>query len=309
MHILLLTTCDLGSSRQEELTRLTRSLCFTALASQHEISQLLLMQRALPEDIAALADEHLPFTRTCLSIPTRVSLAGARNAMLRLAQAQGLLQSADWVAFPDDDAWYPPGLVDEVSDVFQSHPGVSMVTCRYGNEPISSLMRVGFMLESRPDALVRVLSSNTLFVRRSAVEAVGVYFDERLGLGAPINGGEDLDYGLRVLAQGGRVALDPSRRVGHRDAMTWTRSAYYEGSLCALARAATTSAQLRPSYRRKLWVGMALVLCGELSVFRMWSALRLARTFVRRPHAVQVDAEVVTRIERSHNHWPEATVT
>ncbi len=296
MKILLLTTCDLLSPRQDELTRLTRSLRFTAMVSPHEISHVLLMQRARPEDMAALADAPLPFTRICLSTPTRLSLASARNAMLRVAQAQGLLQTADWVAFPDDDAWYPPGLVDEVSRVFDEHHAVSLVTCRYGTAPTSSLIHVGFMLESRPEALVRVLSSNTLFVRRSAVEAVGVYFDERLGLGAAINGGEDLDYGLRVLAQGGLVALDPARRVGHRDAMTWVRSTYFEGSLCALARAAALSVRLRRSYWRKLLVGAVLVARGELPLGRLWSALRLSRAFGRQPHAVQADGGVVSRI-------------
>lgn len=306
MRILLLTTCDLLSPRQDELTRLTRSLRFTALVSQHEISHVLLMQRAMPPDIVALAEEPLPFTRICLSTPTRLSLASARNAMLRMAQAQGLLQTADWVAFPDDDAWYPPGLVDEVSGVFEGHPVVSLVTCRYGTEPTASLMHVGFVLESRPAELVRVLSSNTLFVRRSAVEAVGVYFDERLGLGAAINGGEDLDYGLRVMAQGGLVALDPARRVGHRDAMTWVRSTYFEGSLCALARAAALSGRLRPSYWRKLLVGTVLVVRGELPLGRLWSALRHARAFGRQPHAVQADGSVTSRVERARPREPMA---
>lgn len=294
MHILLFTTCDLLSPRQDELARLTRSLSFTALSSPHHITHILLVQRAQARDMLPLVAEALPFQRICLSAPTRLSLAVARNTMLRAAKAQGLLQRADWVAFPDDDAWYPPGLVDEVSAVFEGHPGVSMVTCRYGTQPQNASSGAGFLLENNAAALVRVLSSNTLFVRRSAVQAVGLYFDERLGLGAPINGGEDLDYALRVMAQGGCVAFDPGRRVGHRDAVTWTRGTYYEGSLCALARASALSARLRLPYWRKLLVGSALVARGELPLSRLWSALRHARAFGRQPHRIQADGVAPT---------------
>ena len=299
MHILLLTTCDLLSPRQDELARLTRSLSFTALASPHQITHILLVQRAQAQDMAPMAAEALPFHRICLFAPTRLSLAVARNAMLGTAQAQGLLRSADWVAFPDDDAWYPPGLVDEVSTVFEQHPGVSMVTCRYGAQPQNAVTGAGFLLENNAAALVRVLSSNTLFVRRSAVEAVGLYFDERLGLGATINGGEDLDYALRVMAQGGCVAFDPGRRVGHRDAVIWTRSTYFEGSLCALARAAALSARLRPPYWRKLLVGSALVARGELPLGRLWAALRQARSFGRQPRQVQAHGAALARVQRA----------
>ena len=45
--------------------------------------------------------EALPFQRICLSAPTRLSLAVARNTMLRAAKAQALISGRDYVA-PDD---------------------------------------------------------------------------------------------------------------------------------------------------------------------------------------------------------------
>ena len=58
--------------------------------------------------------------------------------------------------------------------------------------------------------------SFTIFLRRALVERVGD-FDERLGLGSPEPwaSGEEIDYLIRAVRAGARIAYDPSLVVRH----------------------------------------------------------------------------------------------
>ncbi len=60
--------------------------------------------------------------------------------------------------------------------------------------------------------------SFTIFLRRETVAAVGE-FDEQLGLGSgkPWSSGEEIDYLVRAVRSGARIAYDPSVTVTHRD--------------------------------------------------------------------------------------------
>jgi GT2 family glycosyltransferase len=49
---------------------------------------------------------------------------------------------------------------------------------------------------------------------RTAIEAIGLY-DERLGVGTPLPGGEDNDWGYRLLRSGWRIVYRPSPVVEH----------------------------------------------------------------------------------------------
>src|ERR1700742_2152768 len=51
-------------------------------------------------------------------------LSRARNAGLAFA-------TGDIIAFPDDDCWYPNGLLKRVVSVFASHPSVEGLTGRW----------------------------------------------------------------------------------------------------------------------------------------------------------------------------------
>jgi hypothetical protein len=59
-------------------------------------------------------------------------------------------------------------------------------------------------------------SSATIFLRREIVERVGG-FDERLGLGSgePWCSGEEIDYLVRALRLGARIAYDPGLTIVH----------------------------------------------------------------------------------------------
>ena len=140
-------------------------------------------------------------------------LSRARNVGLEHARG-------DVVGFPDDDCWYPPGLLAWVARFLSEHPDYAGVTGRSvhesGSSPMIRFDREAGLLSKWN--VWRRAGSYTMFFRSSLVRAVGP-FDETLGLGAgtPWEGGEDIDYPLRALAAGFQIYYHPGLHVFHPD--------------------------------------------------------------------------------------------
>jgi hypothetical protein len=272
---LLLTTCDAAGPRFEMFLRLAATVAAACRAGLR-VHHYLLLQRA--DQFQGQLPPHTEgYVLQVLRTPQRHSLSRARNILLRRADTDGALGRAAWVAFPDDDAWYPDGLLHNVNAFFQAHSGVELLACRYGTDAqtVPATDFAALFQPAIPDRdFVLALSSNTLLLRASAVIATG-YFDERLGLGAAIMGGEDLDYALRCFTRHPEAARQSSHiLIGHRDGNDDCRARYYPGSLFALARSARHSRGLRRQMLRKLVVGAALVLRGELSLQGLAASVR-----------------------------------
>jgi glycosyltransferase involved in cell wall biosynthesis len=146
-----------------------------------------------------------------LRLRSRRGLSRARN--LGLAQIAG-----DVVAFPDDDCWYPPHLLEDVVQVLATHPDWAGLTVR----AVDGRGRSSSMLWDRSAGPVgrfnvwRRAISFGIFLRSSAVEAAG-RFEEDLGQGSGTRrgSGEESDYLLRVIESGLRVHYEPSLHVCH----------------------------------------------------------------------------------------------
>ena len=123
-------------------------------------------------------------------------LSKARNVALPQLRA-------DVVAFPDDDCVYPDDLLERVAA--RLTPDLDGVT---GREP---WWPAGSAMLTRDNLWNRAISF-TIFLRRHVVERVGP-FDEALGL--PASSGEEIDYLIRALDAGARIAYDPSLVVLH----------------------------------------------------------------------------------------------
>jgi len=159
-----------------------------------------------------------------------VGLSRARNVGLRHV-------TADVVAFPDDDCWYPPELLERVTRFLLDHPELGGVHGRAVDEherPSGGreILRPGEL--TRYNVWARV-GSAMLFVRKHVVDAAGP-FDEMLGIGSPgpWGGAEDLDFVLRCLGSGSRLYYDPNLLVYHpprRERSSWPdpRDAYRYG--------------------------------------------------------------------------------
>ncbi|MDP9225567.1 MAG: glycosyltransferase [Actinomycetota bacterium] len=203
------TTIDLvlaTVARTEELVRF-----FDSLESQSHRSFRLIAVDQNPDE--RLLPVFAPYegALTIVRETSSLGLSRARNVGLRALEA-------DVVAFPDDDCWYPPGLLRNVVDLLDGRPELDGVAGR----TIDPTGRSSFMLwAKRAEPITRAnvwrtAVAVTLFLRRRVVESVGL-FDETLGVGSgtPWGSGEETDYVLRALDHGFSLVYEPDVCVYH----------------------------------------------------------------------------------------------
>ena len=153
-------------------------------------------------------------------------LAGREIDVLHLRSERGLSRArnvglehveADVVAFPDDDCVYPPDLLDRVAARLKTEPSLGGLTgravSRDGSSTPSWKQDAAVLTD---DNLWNRAISYTIFLRRRVVEQVG-RFDEELGLGSgnPWSSGEEIEYLVRAVRLGARIAYDPALTVAH----------------------------------------------------------------------------------------------
>ncbi len=266
MRFLLLTTTDLAGGRNVVLARMLASVA----AQGADVSLRLLAQNCHAQALARLKTRLPPFVQAD-GIASRVSLSSARNRLLRSLHARDL--TADTIiGFPDDDCWYPEGFLPRLAAFFADHPAADLFVCGYGSHPIGFDADVNIR---RASALrvVRTVMSSSMFLRgtnRAAAEA----FDERLGLGAPFNGGEDTDFAIRAFLHGRDAYVTSLPLVGHPDTDLRTLGKYYRGTALALAKHAKRRPALLIEFLRKLLVGVVLLGRGEIGLRDFAPSLR-----------------------------------
>lgn len=190
--------------RIAELERL-----FDSLDAQTERGFRVLLVDQNPDDRLAPALERAR-SFELVRLRSERGLSRARNAALDRIQA-------DLVAFPDDDCTYEPGLLAAVARRFADDPERDGLVGRAVNEDGSSSPSWSATpaLLTRDNLWNRAISY-TIFLRARIVERVG-RFDETLGLGS--NGrrgsGEEIEYLVRALGGGARIAYDPQLVVTH----------------------------------------------------------------------------------------------
>jgi glycosyltransferase involved in cell wall biosynthesis len=161
-------------------------------------------------------DRLLPVIRrhpglSILHLHSEPGLSRARNVGLRAARG-------DIVAIPDDDAWYPDHLVQQITDRFRSHPEFGILNTVKRNEK-NELVGPRWpptARRCRREDLLDCAISSALFFRRSVCQVVGG-FNEQIGVGADSNyqSGEETDYVLRADRLGFQVWYEPSLTVHH----------------------------------------------------------------------------------------------
>jgi glycosyltransferase involved in cell wall biosynthesis len=142
------------------------------------------------------------------------SLSLARN--VGLARASGEI-----VAFPDDDCWYPAGLLPQVENWFRNNPEYDILAVGANDELGLPSGNRWFQdqCDIRPINVLRTTFSNSLFLRRKAF-AESVRFDESL------SASEETDYILNLMKAGHRARFDRTLHIGHprRDMLSGTVS-------------------------------------------------------------------------------------
>jgi GT2 family glycosyltransferase len=170
--------------------------------------RLLVVDQNEDERLAAVLADYPSLN--CERIRAERGLSRARNAALAHL-------GAEIVAFPDDDCAYPDDLLERVRDRLAGAPelgGLNGRSADWDGYSSPSWRRDPALLT--PTNLWNRSVSFAIFLRRSVIEQVG-RFDERLGLGSdgPWSSGEEIDYLIRAVAVGVRIAYDPDLIVFH----------------------------------------------------------------------------------------------
>jgi len=175
----------------------------------HRNFELLIVDQNPDERLADLITQYRKHycIRRYRSAP---GLSRARNVGLRYA-------TGDVIAFPDDDCWYPDGLLSYVATRLQAQPSLDGLTGRF----VDGAGRAEGRWLPHSQTLNRFnvwrgAISFSIFLRRPLVERIGG-FDEALGVGAgtPWGAGEETDFLLRGMKEGGRIDFDRDLVLHH----------------------------------------------------------------------------------------------
>ncbi|KQQ80721.1 glycosyltransferase family A protein [Aureimonas sp. Leaf324] len=273
MIVNLFSTANLSSGRSDALSRMIASVSAAARARPDiELRLMILLQCCAtpPGDLVPAEDAGLV---TLLAVPGLVSLSAARNTLLVEGRRLGWMAGDEVVAFPDDDCWYPDGVLGHIHDAFARQPDLDFWFCDYASAPVP--VNGALERDASVQDVLRRASSNTMVFRSVIVRENGG-FDPELGVGARLNGSEDTDYALRALASCRRTRFMPLASIGHRDRNTAIRAKYYPSGLLVIARHSGRIPALRGAFLRKLAVGSALTARGELKPQVFLAAVRAA---------------------------------
>jgi glycosyltransferase involved in cell wall biosynthesis len=173
------------------------------VVDQNDDERVVPILEALPGDLSVL---HLRLKEK--------NVSAARNAGMNAA-------SGEIIAFPDDDCWYPPNLLNRVDAWFRENPGYAVLAVgalddtgvASGNRWIQDACDIG------PLNVLRTTFCSSLFVSDLARSRL-VQFDPKL------NRGEETDFILRLLATGLRGRFDRGLHIHHprRDMLSGTVS-------------------------------------------------------------------------------------
>jgi glycosyltransferase involved in cell wall biosynthesis len=174
------------------------------------------------------------------TIPQSIGVTRLRVAERNVSRARNLGMDAakgKVLAWPDDDCWYSPGLLDQVDNFFQRHSKYSVFSVGARDEEgISSGNRwIQDSCEITPFNSLRTTFCSSLFIS-DVVACRATRFDEAL------NRGEETDFVLRLLRAGLKGRFEKKFYIGHprRDMLSGTvsveRAKSYGSGMGALAR-------------------------------------------------------------------------
>lgn len=135
------------------------------------------------------------------------NLSVARNIGLKAARGE-------LIGFPDDDCWYEPDLLEQVTNRFAATDRPAGVSARWMEESDPAVGSASLTWERSRVFRDIPVTSFTLFFRRELFDLIGD-FDPRLGIGLWFGSAEETDFVLRALRSGALLAYEPAARVHH----------------------------------------------------------------------------------------------
>jgi hypothetical protein len=211
MKYLFVNTTQAGAGRLADSARLVSSIV-NQRRPDRELRLVMLIQRAAstPAEYLALANSgiHIEYSTS----PTALSLSSARNLLI---MRELEMSDYDWVFFPDDDCFYQEGFLDFVEEIHRSkNADLLLIGNDLPPKPIPIAFEHAVKLSSVFDAQ-RSVNSNGIGVTGELLAKVG-RFDEGLGVGTPMGGGEDSDFATRAFRGADHPITVTLDIVGHR---------------------------------------------------------------------------------------------
>ena len=206
-HALNISLVITSFDRQQDLDRFALSICRQIFTGKIEVS------------FVSQGSAQFRLPTSCATQIQVISKNVEGLTPLSHARNVGMTElSGEIVAFPDDDCWYEPNLLEKIADYFRNNSMIDCICTRvydpermrpYGRRPADVRRRISFT------NLLRLGSSVAIFVRRDALELVGAYFDESLGAGTSIGSGEETELLGRLLSRGCRIQYVGDIQVYH----------------------------------------------------------------------------------------------
>jgi glycosyltransferase involved in cell wall biosynthesis len=257
-------------NRTVELKRLLESL----VAQTYQAFELIVVDQNEDDRLTPLLAEYSQSMAIEHVRSTILGHSAGSNTGLKVC-------TGDIVGFPDDDCWYAPDLLRRVVDMLEAHPEWHAITgCEAPSEQLLRADRFDQVSgQVTQQNIWRRHISFAAFFRKAAI--AGIYFDERLGVGAGTiwGSGEETDFLLRFIKRGYHVHYEPSLIFFHPD---WGTGPY---TLSALTKA------------RRYGMGMGRI----LQAYRF--SLPLTLRCLYRPLFGGVYTFVVGRPRKAFYHW------
>ncbi|MBU6499609.1 MAG: glycosyltransferase [Rhodospirillales bacterium] len=162
-------------------------------------------------------DRLLGVLEAAADLPIRHVRAAARG--LSYARNIGIgCCGGDIVGFPDDDCYYPDGVLAAVAAAFAAAPELALLSGA-AHSPNGRLGSGRWSATGGPitraNVFTTVISFN-LFLRADLLRSLGG-FDERLGIGAKFGSCEETELVIRAIAAGATTRYQPQLLVIHPD--------------------------------------------------------------------------------------------
>lgn len=267
MRFHLISTHQPNARASSELLRLIASL---PTEGPDVVLHCLLQGVAeVPQELRRFQSERVLFS----VVPRRVPLSTARNILL----SQLKPAAADFVLFPDDDCWFQAKFFDYLQALIEvEQPDLLLIR---NGEPPDPLADAATPRPAQLFDVLRRINSNNIIVGSILAAEVG-QFDERLGLGTPLGGGEDTDYANRAFRRSSRSMFVDTALIGHRslngDLSTRIREMqrYWPGVMLHTLEALSPAVLPLAIYRAV--AGLYLVASRRLTLERFLMPFRMA---------------------------------
>jgi glycosyltransferase involved in cell wall biosynthesis len=123
------------------------------------------------------------------------------------------------LGFPDDDCFYNTDVIEKVLEVFNLHPDIAGISGSWMDSLTGNLVMGGSKNKYANNFNSWTSVTNlTIFLRTDVVKNVHSY-DEHFGLGSGVfEGGEETDFILKIIENGGAILYYPNIKIWHRQA-------------------------------------------------------------------------------------------